>query len=55
MIFALFLRGAINAVKAAATTKKINRPTKIHDIPLSRRFFFGVPEGRMGAETSVAV
>jgi len=27
-------------VNAAAATKKTSKPTKIHDIPLKRRFFF---------------
>jgi hypothetical protein len=37
----LLLRiGLTRAVKAAAQMKKTSSPMKIHDIPLSRRFFF---------------
>jgi hypothetical protein len=38
-MFEAFRIGAINAVKAAAPTKNTSSPTKIHDMPLRRRFF----------------
>ena len=41
----LFRNGAINAVKAAETTKNASKPMKIHDIPLMRRFLFAGAEG----------
>jgi hypothetical protein len=44
-MFVDFLSGVISAVNAAAQTKNTSSPTKIHDIPLMRRFFFGaMPE-----------
>src|SRR6185437_2061742 len=46
----LFRIGATNAVNAAAQTKKTSSPTKIQDIPLMRRFFFGAT-----AESATAV
>jgi hypothetical protein len=40
-MFAVFRNGETNAVNAAAPTKNTSSPTKIQDIPLTRRFFFG--------------
>src|SRR6185295_9641564 len=49
-MFAVFRSGLMSAVNAAAQTKNTSSTTKIHDIPLIRRFFFGAT-----AESATAV
>jgi len=51
----LFRNGATSAVNAAATTKNASNPMKIQDIPLMRRFLFGVAAGAKGPAASIAV